>query len=58
MAREDSSAGENQFDFARGWKRADGYHLLDTIMLPVSLYDEIEIRKSTAKAKPPASESR
>jgi len=26
-------------------KRADGYHLLDTIMLPVSLYDEVEIRK-------------
>jgi 4-diphosphocytidyl-2-C-methyl-D-erythritol kinase len=26
-------------------KRADGYHLLDTIMVPVSLYDEIEIRK-------------
>ena len=26
-------------------KRADGYHLLDTIMAPVSLYDEIEIKK-------------
>ena len=26
-------------------KRADGYHLLDTIMLPVSLYDEVEIRR-------------
>jgi len=26
-------------------KRADGYHLLDTIMLPVSLYDEIIIKK-------------
>jgi 4-diphosphocytidyl-2-C-methyl-D-erythritol kinase len=26
-------------------KRADGYHLLDTILLPVSLYDEIEISK-------------
>jgi 4-diphosphocytidyl-2-C-methyl-D-erythritol kinase len=26
-------------------KRADGYHLLDTIMLPVSLYDEIVIKK-------------
>ena len=26
-------------------KRADGYHLLDMIMVPVSLYDEIEIRK-------------
>ena len=26
-------------------KRRDGYHLLDTIMVPVSLYDEIEIRK-------------
>ena len=27
-------------------KRADGYHLLDTIMLPVSLYDEVHIHKS------------
>ncbi|HEX2929237.1 MAG TPA: 4-(cytidine 5'-diphospho)-2-C-methyl-D-erythritol kinase [Candidatus Binatia bacterium] len=26
-------------------KRPDGYHLLDTVMLPVSLYDEIEIRR-------------
>ena len=26
-------------------RRADGYHLLDTIMLPVSLYDEIIIQK-------------
>lgn len=26
-------------------RRADGYHLLDTIMLPVSLYDEIIIKK-------------
>jgi 4-diphosphocytidyl-2-C-methyl-D-erythritol kinase len=26
-------------------KRKDGYHLLDTIMLPVSLYDEIIIKK-------------
>jgi 4-diphosphocytidyl-2-C-methyl-D-erythritol kinase len=26
-------------------RRADGYHLLDTIMVPVSLYDEIDIRK-------------
>ena len=26
-------------------KRADGYHLLDTVMLPVSLYDEINIDK-------------
>ncbi|HSK30194.1 MAG TPA: 4-(cytidine 5'-diphospho)-2-C-methyl-D-erythritol kinase [Candidatus Limnocylindria bacterium] len=27
-------------------KRTDGYHLLDTIMLPVSLFDEIDIRKA------------
>jgi 4-diphosphocytidyl-2-C-methyl-D-erythritol kinase len=27
-------------------KRADGYHLLDTIMLPVSLFDELDIRKA------------
>jgi 4-diphosphocytidyl-2-C-methyl-D-erythritol kinase len=26
-------------------RRADGYHLLDTIIVPVSLYDEIELRK-------------
>jgi 4-diphosphocytidyl-2-C-methyl-D-erythritol kinase len=26
-------------------KRDDGYHLIDTIMVPVSLYDEIEITK-------------
>jgi 4-diphosphocytidyl-2-C-methyl-D-erythritol kinase len=26
-------------------KRADGYHRLDTILIPVSLYDEIEIKK-------------
>jgi 4-diphosphocytidyl-2-C-methyl-D-erythritol kinase len=26
-------------------RRDDGYHLLDTIMVPVSLYDEVEIRK-------------
>jgi len=26
-------------------RRADGYHLLDTIMVPVSLFDEIEIRQ-------------
>ena len=29
-------------------KRKDGYHLIDTIMVPVSLYDEIEITKSRA----------
>lgn len=29
-------------------RRADGYHLLDTIIVPVSLYDEIEIRKLRA----------
>ena len=26
-------------------QRADGYHLLDTIMVPVSLYDEIHLTK-------------
>ncbi len=26
-------------------RRADGYHLLDTIMLPISLYDVVQIRK-------------
>ena len=29
-------------------KRADGYHLLDTIMVPVSLYDEIDIQPRTS----------
>jgi 4-diphosphocytidyl-2-C-methyl-D-erythritol kinase len=29
-------------------KRKDGYHLLDTIMVPVSLYDDIEIRRFKA----------
>jgi 4-diphosphocytidyl-2-C-methyl-D-erythritol kinase len=26
-------------------RRADGYHLLDTVMVPISLYDDIQIRK-------------
>jgi 4-diphosphocytidyl-2-C-methyl-D-erythritol kinase len=30
-------------------KRQDGYHLLDTIMVPVSLYDEIHITRAKAK---------
>jgi len=29
-------------------KRSDGYHLVDTIMLPVSLYDELEIERPRA----------
>ena len=29
-------------------KRKDGYHLLDTIMVPVSLYDDIDIRRLKA----------
>lgn len=35
-------------------KRDDGYHLIDTIMVPVSLYDEIEITKGrkVSGAKP------
>lgn len=27
-------------------KRSDGYHLLDTIMLPVSLFDDVVVRKA------------
>lgn len=27
-------------------KREDGYHLLDTVMVPVGLYDEIEIKRA------------
>lgn len=30
-------------------KRDDGYHLLDTVMVPISLYDEIEIKRSKGK---------
>lgn len=30
-------------------KRRDGYHLLDTIMVPVGLYDELEITRPRAK---------
>jgi 4-diphosphocytidyl-2-C-methyl-D-erythritol kinase len=29
-------------------KRKDGYHLLDTIIVPVSLYDDVEIRRLKA----------
>jgi 4-diphosphocytidyl-2-C-methyl-D-erythritol kinase len=38
-------------------RRADGYHLLDTIMVPVSLYDEIDLRLDRRKAKTPAQDS-
>lgn len=30
-------------------RRSDGYHLIDSIMVPVSLYDVIEIRRSRIK---------
>src|SRR5215467_14483811 len=32
-------------------KRRDGYHLIDTIMAPVSLYDEITIKRAKPGAK-------
>lgn len=32
-------------------RRADGYHLLDTIMVPISLYDEIELRTTGSASK-------
>src|SRR5687767_4107291 len=34
-------------------RRADGYHLLDTVMVPVSLYDELDLRvvRRTARGK-------
>jgi 4-diphosphocytidyl-2-C-methyl-D-erythritol kinase len=32
-------------------RRADGYHLLDTIIVPVSLYDELEIRRLSRRGK-------
>ena len=39
-------------------KRADGYHLLDTIMLPVSLYDEITIKRGRKIGKNSAPKDR
>jgi 4-diphosphocytidyl-2-C-methyl-D-erythritol kinase len=33
-------------------KRADGYHLVDTVMAPVSLYDAVEIRKPGSGREP------
>ncbi|OGQ97328.1 MAG: 4-(cytidine 5'-diphospho)-2-C-methyl-D-erythritol kinase [Deltaproteobacteria bacterium RIFOXYA2_FULL_55_11] len=30
-------------------KRKDGYHLLDTVMIPVDLYDEVQISRSKSK---------
>ena len=39
-------------------KRADGYHLLDTIMVPVSLYDEIIIKKERKIGKKSALKDR
>lgn len=35
-------------------RRPDGYHLLDTLIVPVSLYDVIEIRRVPAKQQQPA----
>lgn len=35
-------------------RRADGYHLLDTIIVPVSLYDEIDMRRIRAAPGHPA----
>jgi 4-diphosphocytidyl-2-C-methyl-D-erythritol kinase len=35
-------------------RRADGYHLLDTIIVPVSLYDEIDMRRIRAAPRHPA----
>src|SRR3954462_15119471 len=32
-------------------RRRDGYHLIDTIMVPVDLYDEIEITRGKPGAK-------
>lgn len=32
-------------------RRKDGYHLLDTVMLPVSLYDELEIGKIAVRGE-------
>lgn len=39
-------------------RRKDGYHLLDTVLVPISLYDEIEIQKLKAardRTRPSAS---
>ena len=32
-------------------RRADGYHLLDSVMAPVSLYDEVEVTAEVTKAR-------
>ncbi len=32
-------------------KRRDGYHLIDSIMAPVSLYDEIEIKRRSRRSR-------
>ena len=31
-------------------RRADGYHLIDSIMVPVSLYDVIDVRKQSGNS--------
>jgi 4-diphosphocytidyl-2-C-methyl-D-erythritol kinase len=39
-------------------RRKDGYHLLDTVLVPISLYDEIEIQRLKAardRARPSVS---
>ena len=32
-------------------RRADGYHLLDTLIVPISLFDELDVRKLRAPAR-------
>jgi len=39
------------FRLRRGGRRRDGYHLLDSVMAAVSLYDEVEIRETARSGK-------
>jgi 4-diphosphocytidyl-2-C-methyl-D-erythritol kinase len=39
-------------------RRADGYHLLDSLMIPISLCDEVQITAETAKRKTAGGEAR
>jgi 4-diphosphocytidyl-2-C-methyl-D-erythritol kinase len=39
-------------------RRADGYHLLDSLMIPISLCDEVQVTVETAKRKTAGDDSR
>ncbi|MGE0679437.1 MAG: 4-(cytidine 5'-diphospho)-2-C-methyl-D-erythritol kinase [Candidatus Binatia bacterium] len=39
-------------------RRSDGYHFLDSLMIPISLYDEVQVTVETAKQKTEGGASR